>query len=251
MASASGAPERVHRRWRIQLVGGFLVTCGGRAVSIQPNLQRLVAYTALQDTWVPRTRLACALWPDVGEARGASNLRTCLWRLARRAPLVVAERSAVGIADDIEVDVRVLGAVADRVFDGDETGLDEIRGFHAELLPGWDDGWLTIERERLLHLEVHLLDKAASACLDRDRLGQAVDLAHRAIMLDPLRESSHRTLIRSYLAAGNRTAAVTHFRRLATLLNEELGLPPEERTHELVASLMRPAGRRRLAARST
>jgi DNA-binding SARP family transcriptional activator len=230
--------------WNIHLMGGFHLTRGDRAVSLPLNLQRVVAFTALNEPSLPRSRVIAALWPEAEDGQGASNLRTSLWRLARAAPVLVAERSALAVAPGVEVDVRRLATLAERAFDGDETSLVETCRYHAELLPGWHDDWLLIERERLRQLVVHLLDSAADACIEHDQCGRAVDLAHRAIQLEPLRESSHRTLIRGYLASGDRIAAVAHFRRLAGMLERELGLPPDDTTTTLVVDLLASGARR-------
>lgn len=223
---------------RVRLLGGFYVDQGGRGVPLPLTLQRIVAYAAVQATWVPRARAAAQLWPDVSEARAASNLRTGLWRLRRSLPVLVADGTGLSVAPHVEVDVHELSSVAEHIFDGDFAELARVRQFCAELLPGWGDEWLTIERERLRQLELHLLDAAVEACLERRRYGDAVDLAHRALELEPLRESSHRALIETYLASGNRMAALDQFNRLDVVLQAELGLPPQEATRHLVSGLL-------------
>lgn len=238
MKSTSQTRERVSGPWRVSMLGGFRLSCGPKGVYVPQNLQRLVAYTALHGGWVTRARAASTLWPDIPEERAASNLRTGLWRLGRIAPLLDAERSSISVADDVEVDIQALTSAAQRVSDGDIALLPQVRCFHAELLPSWYDDWLTLERERLRQLELHMLDAAARSCLDQGRHGDAIDLAHLAIELEPLRESSHRTLIRAYLAGGNRAAALTHFHQLADMLRQELDLAPEDATCALVSSLV-------------
>lgn len=234
---------------KVRLLGGFYIEEEGRAVSLPLTLQRMVAYAALQAAWVPRTRAAAHLWPDTSEARAASNLRTGLWRLRRNLQVLVADPTAISLAPDVEVDVHLLSALAEEVFDGDFNGLGRVRQYRAELLPGWADEWLTIERERLRQLELHLLEAGADVCIEQGRYGDAVDLAHRAIELEPLRESSHRALIQSYLASGNRMAALTQFQRLSRVLLAELGLPPEADTQRLVSGLLNASRSRAAAAR--
>ncbi len=229
---------------KVRLLGGFYIESEGRAVSLPLTLQRMVAYAALHTAWVPRTRAAAQLWPDASDARAASNLRTGLWRLRRSVPVLVADPTAISLAPDVEVDVHLLSDLAEQVFDGDFNGLARVGNYRAELLPGWADEWLTIERERLRQLELHLLDAGADACLERGRYGDAVDLAHRAIELEPLRESSHRALIQSYLASGNRMAALAQFQRLSHVLQAELGLPPQDTTRRLVSGLLNASGSR-------
>jgi DNA-binding SARP family transcriptional activator len=244
MAGSTGLGRHRPARVHVRLLGGFYVEQGARGVSLPLTLQRIVAYAALQAAWVPRARAAAQLWPDATEARAASNLRTGLWRLRGSVPVLVADATAISIAPQVEVDVHQLAELAEHIFDGDFSGLSRVRHFRAELLPGWGDEWLTIERERLRQLELHLLDAGVEACVERRRFGDAVDLAHRAIELEPLRESSHRALIETYLASGNRMAALAQFNRLDDVLQAELGLPPEEATRHLVSGLLTASGSR-------
>ena len=88
-------------------------------------------------------------------------------------------------------------------------------GFDLELLPGWEEEWVELERERVRQLELHLLDDVVSPSVQEGRHGDGVDAALRAIRLDPWRESSHAGLLRALLAGGNRAAAIAHFRRFA------------------------------------
>lgn len=58
-----------------------------------------------------------------------------------------------------------------------------------------------------------------------------------AIKGDPLRESSHRALIRIYLAEGNQAEAIHQYRLYRDRLNGQLGLDPSSEMAELVGHL--------------
>jgi len=238
--------ERAPRR--IRLLGGFHVETPQGDVSMALNLQRVVAYVALHTTSVTRVRAAADLWPEATPGRSAANLRSALWR-ARDWGLLRADPRTIALEPGVVVDVHQLDAVAGQVFDGNMDSLRQVRDFHHELLPEWSDDWVTVERERLRQLELHVLEAGISWCIDEHRDGDAVDLAHRAIQLEPLRESSHRALIRCHLAHGNRSEALTQFRRLEQMLHDELGLAPEDATRDLVRPLLRSSANGRSGTR--
>jgi DNA-binding SARP family transcriptional activator len=61
----------------------------------------------------------------------------------------------------------------------------------------------------------------------------AIQAALAAIRLEPLRESSHRCLIRTHLAEGNRSEAIRAYREYADRLERELGIDPSPLLREL------------------
>jgi DNA-binding SARP family transcriptional activator len=58
-----------------------------------------------------------------------------------------------------------------------------------------------------------------------------------AVACEPLRESTHRAVVRAHLAEGNPAEALRQYRSYRQLLNDELGLPPSRQFQELIAGL--------------
>ena len=225
--------------WSLRLLGGFELVGPRGTVDVPPGVQRMVAYIALQGRSVTRARVADDLWPEVDANRAATSLRSALWRLNRLGPLLVAGSQSIRLSPVVTVDVTDLGEMAARLRDAAVDDAPFLASFNLELLPGWQDEWVTLERERLRQLELQVLDSLVAHRVERGRLGEAVDAAIRAIRLEPLRESSHRDLIRIYVAAGNRTAALTHYEGFAKLLHRELDIAPEPATTALVQPFLR------------
>jgi DNA-binding SARP family transcriptional activator len=225
--------------WALRLLGGFELVGPDGTVDVPPGVQRLLAYVALQGRSVTRARVADDLWPEVDATRAATSLRSALWRVGRLGPLLAAGSQSIRLAPDVRVDVAEVSAMAAQVREGAVVDVPFLASFNLELLPGWQEEWVTLERERLRQLELQVLDFLIAHRVERGLLGEAVDAAIRAIRLEPLRESSHRDLIRIYVAAGNRTAALTHYEGFARLLHVELDLAPEPATTALVAPFLR------------
>jgi DNA-binding SARP family transcriptional activator len=242
-----GAAAPARGACRLALLGGFELTCEGTSVELPAGSERLVALLALAPRAVTRSHLAGTLWPEVSESRAAANLRSALWRLGPRRPLVIGgDRGRLMLADDLEVDVRELVATGYALMDGGADGATDvdIRLFSAELLPDWYDEWVLIERERLRQLSLHTLEALAARLSRAGEYTRAIEAALAAIRVEPLRESAARTLIEVHLAEGNQSEAVRQYLLFHHRLRRELGLAPSEAMRSLVAQLKLTPGQR-------
>jgi DNA-binding SARP family transcriptional activator len=214
----------------LSLLGAFDFRFGGVHVELTRPTERLLAFLALQRQPVARHRAAGALWPDVPEERSLGSLRSALWRLRRSSVDVVEVGDANLRLDPTTVlDIEILGHRSRELFDGpdqiDTGGLDASM-FGAELLPGWYDDWVLFERERLRQVSLHALEALSRRHVRAGRYADAVEVAWRAISLEPLRESAHSALIAAHLAEGNICEAVRAFRDYSALVRREVGVAP-------------------------
>jgi DNA-binding SARP family transcriptional activator len=106
-----------------------------------------------------------------------------------------------------------------------------------ELLPGWYDDWVLVERECLRQLRVHAFEALAGKFSAAARYGEAVEAAYAALRADPLRESAHRTVVRIHLAEGNLIEAVRAYQACRDLFADELGVTPTPEMSRLVRGL--------------
>ena len=236
-STAHAASRRSASAW-LTLTGEFRLRVAERRIVIPHSVERVLAYLALSNRPVSRTRLAGVLWLDSSDHRAANNLRTALWRLNRfGARLVVAEDDRLILAPDVGVDVTELSVLTRSLIDSpdDETlaALPLLVG-GAELLPDWDDEWVVADRERFRLLRLEALEHAADALILRMELGRALDAALGAAQSEPLRESARRLLVRVHLAGGNVAEALREFRGYEAMLMEEIGLEPSAAMRELI-----------------
>lgn len=220
----------------LSLLGGFELRHHNEVVDVAPSSQRLLAYLALSPRPQPRAHVAGALWPDTTEVKAGANLRTALWRLAPHSNIVATGLSCLALHNDVWVDARYVHQTAQRMFGAPAAqlpvGFDRIRG---ELLPGFWDSWLVIERERLRQECIHINEACcASALRAGDGFG-AVLAALAAVECDPIREASNALLINAYLRNGDRARAQRHLDAFARLLQRELGVGPAQSTLALLA----------------
>jgi len=231
---------------RVTLLDGFALDLGSAAVPesgvLPRGVQRLVAHLCLAGR-PPRAAVAGHLWPDVPEEHAYGSLRSTLWRLHRFAPgLVEVSGEALSLATDVRVDVRELSDWARRVSDP-RSRIDDVAspdpGFGAELLPGWYEDWVLLERERLRQVRLHALETLAARLGAAGRHAGALEAAYAAVQLEPLRESAHRTVVRVHLAEGNVVEAVRAYDAFRALLARELGVGPTEQMARLVGNRLR------------
>ena len=236
-AHALGSPQFL----RVQLINGFELRLGERHIALPLSAGRVVAFLAFQRTGQSRAFVAGTLWPDTSDTRAAANLRSALWRLRQVSrPLVEATGDRLQISHGVEVDFFELEAVIRRIHDHrtEPAALDVERlASPADLLPGWYEDWVVFERERLRQLRLHSLDVLSDRLVERGRFALAVEAALAAVREEPLRESSHRSLIRAHLAEGNVSEAIREYRGFRQLLSDELGVKPSREMEGLLHSV--------------
>ncbi len=246
----------------VTLLDGFGLDLSGHgrrpaSDGLPAAVQRLVAHLCLSQR-PGRAATAGRLWPDVPEDHAHGSLRSALWRLNKAAPgLVEASGSALRLAPGVRIDVRDLTewawrAVAPPGGPGDPALADPAlpdTALLGDLLPGWYDDWVLLERERLRQLRMHALEAVAARLASLGRHGEALQAAYAAVRAEPLREAPHRLVVRIHLAEGNVADAVRAYEFFRALLGSELGVAPSQHMTRLVQHV--PCLRRALPACGT
>ena len=243
--TAVGDDQPHDRRAQLALLKGFELRCDGEPVHLPLSAQRLLAFLALQQRPVNRVYVAGVLWLDTSEERANANLRSTLWRLRRPGHVLVeATMTHLALADHVVVDVRQAEARAHQLLDeSDDWKTDPYEvSLSGDLLPDWYDDWVLVERERFRQLRLHALESLCARLTDAGKFAHAVDAGLTAVSAEPLRESAHRTLVRAYLAEGNRAEALRQYRFCRKVLAEDLGVTPSREMEELVKDLRSTGG---------
>jgi DNA-binding SARP family transcriptional activator len=222
--NAIGRSRRVH----LHVLGAFALLVDGSRVHLGRREERLVAFLAVHGT-SHRPFVAGTLWPNSDESRALSNLRAAVLKVRRAAPDVLdVTGSTLTLLPSVLVDLVDLVESAERVvrhgsFDAERA--EYLLGTR-ELLPGWYDDWVMFERERLHHRRIRALEALAVHELDAGHPALALAAARDAVVLEPLRESARRLLIRAHMAVGNRALAATVFAEYRRDLARDLGIEP-------------------------
>ncbi|HEX3550243.1 MAG TPA: bacterial transcriptional activator domain-containing protein, partial [Candidatus Elarobacter sp.] len=78
--------------------------------------------------------------------------------------------------------------------------------------------------------------RLANRALAAGRHDEALALAHETIAYDPCDEPAREIAIRAHLAAGDRAAALRHYRQYRDVLQTELQCEPSESIARLVGA---------------
>jgi DNA-binding SARP family transcriptional activator len=232
-------PAEKHPLVRLALLKGFRLTHGNQLAPLVISVQRVIAFLALQEGAMPRAYVAGMLWPDVSEKRAAGSLRSALWRLKGCALNVVNTLSnEIQLAPHVAVDLREAHSLSQRVLASSSGCLDEalerLALFTDELLPGWYEDWVLMQRERHRQVSLCALEVLCEALSAQRRFRDAVVVGLAAINAEPLRESAHRALIKAHLGEDNVAEAIRRYRAYCQLLLLELNLKPSGQLEALI-----------------
>ena len=224
---------------RLCLFGALALCRGRQSVVLQLSAQRLIALVALRMP-LRREEAGGILWPDVPDCRAAARLRTTLWRLRQSEPGVLSSANGqLLFHEGVEVDYKGWIELALQIIDRPESimkaDLSSLRP-QGELLPGWYDQWILLERERVRQLQLHVLEVAADQLLQAGRHAVALEFALSALQMEETRESAHRLVIQVHLAEGNAGEAWRQFERCERVLDTELGVRPSSQLRALMTS---------------
>lgn len=218
----------------------------------------LVAYLALNRTRAnSRDCLSGLFWGDEPVERSKACLSTTLWRLRRalepddgsRGTYILSSGgdSTVGIntaniawldVAALEESVRPLvgsqaGSLGQPEIDRAERAIVACAG---SLMDDFYEDWVVAERERVRCLRQDGLARLVTIHHRRGAFDRAISCARSLLQEDPLREDTHRELIRLYSETGQRVMALRQFESCRAMLIKELGIEPMPETQHLAAA---------------
>lgn len=227
------------RSAELSLIRDFELCCEGEPVALAPGAQKLLAFLALQSKPVRRAYVSGTLWFDSDEQHAGASLRSALWRL-NPLQLVRASNTHLSLNPCVEVDLhRVIERALDvlRSSPPESTLLataQELITVGDDLLVGWYDDWVSVERERFRQIRLHAMDRIGERLIETGRWCDALQIGLAATSTEPLRESAQRLLVRVHLLQGNIAEAIRQYRSYAELLHTELNGRPSQGIQDLL-----------------
>jgi DNA-binding SARP family transcriptional activator len=226
---------------RLRLLGSFRLEADGVPVVLPSAAQRLVALLCLRGQ-MTRRRSSGLLWPETTSGQAMTNLRQVIWRLQSACPvdLVRCVGNEVGLAPTVQPDVHSLleRGLAPRdqwpASGPEPEDLTLLGAESSDLLPDWDDEWLTDDRERLRQLRLHVLESWSDRLVEQGHYVMALEAALAALRTNNLRETAHRAVIRVHIAEGNVCEARRAYAACCRALRDELGVDPSLETTTLL-----------------
>lgn len=222
------------------LLGPPRVEIDGEAIAFprQKSLALLV-HLAVTGEQQRRDTLAALLWPESADARGSlrrelSSLKSALGN----GDWLDADRETISLTGEIRLDVHdfLTAARSDdpaRLAQAADLYRDDfLTGFSLADAPDFDD-WRFFASEEYRRTCAAALERLIAHHQNRGDPDAAIPYARRLLALDNLHEPSHRLLMRLYALTSQHSAALRQYDECVRLLDEELGVPPEQETTEL------------------
>ncbi|BBH68217.1 hypothetical protein ACTI_49020 [Actinoplanes sp. OR16] len=209
--------------WHLRVLGRFALYRGTTEITLGAGGRRLLAYVAVNDGSVGRDGAAAALWPAASSDRAGGNLRAVVHRGRRLVgDLLISDRSHLALHPRLTVDLWECTALAGSAADGLSPAEEHRLVTAGDLLPGQQEDWILMARERFLLRRVHALELICRLRTGEDRPAEAVAAGIAAARLDPFRVSVHQALIAAHLRGGDIAAALRLYRCFRSRMSEEL-----------------------------
>ncbi len=233
----------------VRLLGSFDVKRDGKTITIPSRpAQSLFAYLILSSgTLHRREKLAGMLWPDSTEESARDYLRHGLWRIRKAlGPADSKGKEAPYlIADDIHI-----GFNSDSPFTSDAAEIEKIdiarastdelirtlSIYQGELLPGFYEEWVVLEREHLRSIYEQKMDSLVNRLNSEGRWQDILTCAEKWISFGQRPESAYRALMSAHTALGDLSKMTAAYERCRKSL-DEFGVEPSEHTHQLFRNL--------------
>jgi DNA-binding SARP family transcriptional activator len=231
-------------------------------VPIQVDTRKAIAlltYLAVTAESHRRASLVNLLWPESDRARGRAALRRTLYALRKALAddWLDVDREEIGLrlGSAIWMDVdqfrrhlaecQTHGHPATEVCPACAASLTEaVVLYRGDFLSGFGlrdsfnfDEWQFFQAEALRRELAGALGRLVHWHSSQREFDTAVGYARRWLALDPLDEQGHRELMRLYAWSGQRSAALAQYEECVQILQDQLGVPPQEHTTELYEAI--------------
>jgi DNA-binding SARP family transcriptional activator len=238
----------------LKLLGPFVASYQGKPLRRFRTraVQGLLIYLACQPEAHGREELMTLLWPEATQASAQNSLRLALYHLRQAVPevtgrnedqpvpFVLADRQAVQVnpAALFELDVAEFESRLEGTLEQRREAVGLYRGdFLADFyLPdsACYEVWVQTRRSDLRRQAVDALDKLVAYDMERGDYETAEGLARRQLAIDDLYDRGHRRLMEILVQQGRRSQALSHYDTYRRLLEEELGVEPDEASQQFI-----------------
>jgi DNA-binding SARP family transcriptional activator len=225
--------------FRLRAESGALVTISAK------KSQAMLAFLGVKPAQlVSRDKMANLLWSSTAPEQARQSLRQTLSTLRKELAQVSSQKILVEEGDFLSLDPSLIYTdvveFESLVTTGTPEALDPAtRLYGGDFLDGFlidedrFDQWVIAERDRLHRLALRAHAQLVEQLTRVDAIDEAVAVAQRALRLDPLQESMHRTLMRLYLDSGDPLNALQQYDNCAKVLKRELDVEPDSETKAL------------------
>jgi WD40 repeat protein/class 3 adenylate cyclase len=232
---------------QIRLLGQFDIRLDGKRVIIPTRTaQSLFAYLVLTaGTPHRREKLAGTFWPDTTDENARKNLRQELWRIRKAF-------SAQQFSTDEYLNAEELTIAFNRSapywldvsqLERPEIDLESLTAnlalYQGELLPGFYEDWIMLERERIQGIFETKMDQLLKQLVAAEHWTAVQEQGERWLSLGHTLEPAYRAIMLAYGARGDMAKVSSTYQRCIEELREQFGLEPSAETRALYDGLLK------------
>jgi WD40 repeat protein/DNA-binding SARP family transcriptional activator len=234
---------------QIRLLGQFDVRLDGKRVLLPSRAaQSMLAYFAMTAGIAHRReKLAGTFWPELSEESARKNLRQELWRIRKAVSTGQTGGNDYLQADDLTITFNRQADYWLDVSHFEQPALDvepllsSLALYQGELLPGFYEEWVLLERERLRSLFDNKMEQSLALLVAAERWTTAQEQAERWLALGSSLEPAYRALMLVHGARGDMARVSSIYQQCIIALEEEVGLEPSSETRALYDGLLKGA----------
>lgn len=229
-----------------RLLGKYEIRRDGQLIVLSSRpCQSLLAYLLLNpDKLHRREKLAGQFWSTSPESSARSNLRHVLWRIRKALgpdARLRLDSNDLGVSfhpqpgDQLDVAAFEVSAEKD---DSTEMLLLAVSAYGGELLPGFYEDWVVLERERLQAAFERKMGRLLDRLLAEERWNDTLEWGEHWVALGTIPEPAFRALMLAHAGLGNLTGAAAQYHRCVEALAKELGVEPSDETRAVYEQIL-------------
>ena len=228
----------------VRLLGKFEIKRDGKLVPIPSrSAQTLFAYLILTAGMTHRReKLAGMLWPDSIEESARDYLRHSLWKIrkviepakskSKTDPYIIADDIHISFNSDskFSLDVKTINDINENA--SIKELMNALSLYEGELLPGFYDDWVLLEREHLQSVFENKMARALTLLQDEGRWLDVLKWGENWISFGQKPEPAYRALMSAHAAKGDMSKVAVVYERCVKSLHE-FGIEPSGETRAL------------------
>ena len=232
---------------KIRLLGQFDIHLDKKRITIPTRLgQSLLAYLALT-AGKPhrREKLAGTFWPDTSEENARRNLRQELWRIRKAISMQKNAEIDYLFADEFTITFNRDSEYWLDVAQVEKPNIDleslsrNLSFYEGELLPGFYEDWVLLERERIQSIFDIKMGTLLDQLISTEHWTSVQEQAERWLMLGNTPEPAFRALMLASGVRGDMAKINSIYRKCMAELKEQFGSEPSAETRALYEGLLK------------
>jgi LuxR family transcriptional regulator, maltose regulon positive regulatory protein len=202
-----------------------------------------------QPQGLTKEEIGLLLWPDDSDQELKFHFKNAIYRvrhaIGKESILLDDDRYRFNTNLDYQFDADTFRKEANAC-EKSTTWPDKLKYYRIAAglyrgiyLPNMDVEWIQLEREKLHRYYFNMMASMSRAAFEHEEFTLAVEIALKAIKVDPTQEEVYRIAMRAQAARGNRGEIARLYKQCENSLRKELDVPPSEKTKQTYKNLMR------------